>query len=192
MAGLRFTRTAGQTSTPLETRSGSYIYNGDPAYFHDWEFRTLMRLKLYEDAIKAKAQKKASRRNSRRSPTPQDEPTDADAEVDAPGELPNGGDLASLAAAMSRESPSDTSRSSKHGKSSKPSVTSRASHGPKDLPEGDDLDELSASATQARTEMVQKVLEGLREEAFELARDIGVDVLTQPVGYGSLLRNSVI
>ena len=38
-----------------------------------------MRLKLYEDAIKAKAQKKASRRNSRRSPTPQDEPTDADA-----------------------------------------------------------------------------------------------------------------
>ena len=57
VAGLRFTHTAGQTSTPLETRSGSYIYNGDPAYFHDWEFRTLMRLKLYEDAIKAKAQK---------------------------------------------------------------------------------------------------------------------------------------
>ena len=147
-----------------------------------------MRLKLYEDAIKAKAQKKASRRNSRRSPTPQDEPTDADAEVDAPGELPNGGDLASLAAAMSRESPSDTSPSSKHGKSSKPSVTSRASHGPKDLPEGDDLDELSASATQARTEMVQKVLEGLREEAFELARDIGVDVLTQPGGLRKFVK----
>ena len=36
--------------------------------------------------------------------------------------------------------------------------------------------------SQARTEMVQKVLEGLREEAFELARDIGVDVLTQPGG----------
>ena len=189
MAGLRFTRTAGQTSTPLETRSGSYIYNGDPAYFHDWEFRTLMRLKLYEDAIKAKAQKKASRRNSRRSPTPQDEPTDADAEVEAPGEEPEGGgDLASLAAAMSRESPSDTSRSSKHGKSSKPSVTSRASHGPKDLPKGDDLDELSASATQARTEMVQKVLEGLREEAFELARDIGVDVLTRPGGLRKFVK----
>ena len=179
MAGLRFTRTAGQTSTPLETQSGSYIYNGDPAYFHDWEFGTLMRLKLYEDAIKAKAQKKA-RTNSRRSPTPQDEPTDADAEADMPGEGTGGGDLASLAAAMSRESPSDTSRSSKHGKFSKPSVTSRASHGPKG--DADPLDELTASATQARTEMVQKVLEGLREEAFELARDIGVDVLTQPGG----------
>ena len=30
--------------------------------------------------------------------------------------------------------------------------------------------------------MVQKVLEGLRDEAFELARDIGVVVLTQPGG----------
>ena len=103
-------------------------------------------------------------------------------------------DLASLAAAMSRESPSDTSRSSKHGKSSKPSVTSLASHGPKDLPTGDDLDELSASATQARTEMVQKVLEGLREEAFELARDIGVDVLTRPGGlrkFVETLRDNV-
>ena len=189
VAGLLFTRTAGQTSTPLETLSGSYIYNGDPAYFHDWEFRTLMRLKFYEDAIKAKAQKKA-RRNSRRSPAPQDEPTDADAEADPPGEGTGGGDLASLAAAMSRESPSDTSRSSKHRKSSKPSVTSRASHGVKG--DVDPLDELTASATQARTEMVQKVLEGLREEAFELARDIGVDVLTQPRGYGSSLRNSVM
>ena len=103
-------------------------------------------------------------------------------EADPPGEGTGGGDVASLAAAMSRESPSATSRSSKHGKSSTPSVTSRASHGPKDLPTGDYLDELSASATQARTEMVQKVLEGLREEAFELARDIGVDVLTQPGG----------
>ena len=76
-----------------------------------------MRPKLYEDAIRAKAQKKA-RRNSRKSPTPQDEPTDADAEADTPGEVNGGGDLTSLAAAMSQESPSDTSRSSKHGKSS--------------------------------------------------------------------------
>ena len=30
--------------------------------------------------------------------------------------------------------------------------------------------------------MVQKVLEGLRDEAWELARDIGVDVFTQPGG----------
>ena len=180
VAGLRFTRTAVQSSTPLETRSGSYIYNDDPAYFHDWEFRTLMRLKLYEDAIREKAQKKA-RRNSRKSPTPQDEPTDADAEADTPG-VNGGGDLTSLADAMSQRSASDTGRSSisKHGKSSKPSVASLGSHGTKG--DADPLEELTATATLARTEMVQKGLEGLRDEAFELARDIGVDVLTQPGG----------
>ena len=48
--------------------------------------------------------------------------------------------------------------------------------------QADPLDELTASATQARTEMVQRVLEGLREEVLEPARDIGVDVLTQPGG----------
>ena len=73
---------------------------------------------------------------------------------------------------MSQERPSDTSRSSKHGKSSKPSIASLASHGTKG--DADALDELIAAPTQARTEMVQKVLEGLREEAFELARDFGV------------------
>ena len=120
MAGLRFTRSAGHSSTPFDTRSGSYIYSysGDPAYFHDWKFRTLMRLKLYEDATRAKAQKKA-RSNSQRSPTSQDEPTDADAEADTPG-VNGGGDFTSLADAMSQQSPSDSSRSSKHGKSSKP------------------------------------------------------------------------
>ena len=55
VAGLRFNRTHGASSTPLETRSGSYIYSGDPQSFHDWEFRTLMHLKLYEDAVRAKS-----------------------------------------------------------------------------------------------------------------------------------------
>ena len=139
----------------------------------------LMRLKLYEDARRAKAQKKA-RRNSRKSPTQQDEPIDADAEAESPG-VNGGGDLTPLADAMSQQSPSDTgSRSSKHTKSSKPSVASVASHGTKG--DADPLDELTATATQARPEMVQEVLEGLRDEPFELARDIGVDVLTQPGG----------
>ena len=56
----------------------------------------------------------------------------------------------------------------------------------------DPPDELIAAATQARTEMVQKVLEGLREEAFELARDIGVDVLTQPGGLRKFVDKLVV
>ena len=34
--------------------SGSYIYSGDPSAFRDLEFRAAMRLKLYEDAVRAK------------------------------------------------------------------------------------------------------------------------------------------
>ena len=49
--------------------------------------------------------------------------------------------------------------------------------------------QLAATATQARTEMVQKLLEGLQDEAFELARDIGVDVLTQPGGLRKFVEN---
>ena len=106
MAGLRFTRSAGQSSTPLETRSRSCVYNGDPAYFHDWEFRTLTRLKFYEDAIRAKAQKKKAPRNSKGSPTSQDEPTDADTEAAPPG-VNGGGDIASVVEAMSQASASE-------------------------------------------------------------------------------------
>ena len=36
--------------------------------------------------------------------------------------------------------------------------------------------------------MVHRVLEGLRDEAFELARDIGVESLTAPGGFRSLWR----
>ena len=86
---------------------------------------------------------------------------------------------------MNHKSPSEagSSPSSRLGKSRKPSVASLESHGTKE--DLSPLDERSASATQARTAAVQKVLEGLRADAFELARDIGAEVSMQPGG----LRN---
>ena len=94
-----------------------------------------MRLKLYEDTIRAKTQKKKARRNLRGSPTAQDEPTDADTEAVPPG-VNGGGDIASMLEAMSQASPSEAgSRSSKHGKSSKPSAASVESHGTKEGPD---------------------------------------------------------
>ena len=45
--GLRFSQER-HSSAPLETKSGSYIYAGDAANFHDWQFRTLLRIRLYE------------------------------------------------------------------------------------------------------------------------------------------------
>ena len=106
--------------------------------------------------------------------------TDDDAEAELE-ELAGRG-LDSMPDAMSQKSPSEvgSQRSSKPGKPSKPSVGSHGTRG--DL---SPLDELSASATQARTEMVHKVLERLREEAFELARDIGVDVLSSSYPRGA-------
>ena len=44
------------------------------------------------------------------------------------------------------------------------------------------MDETTSYASKVRTEMVHRVLEGLRDEAFELARDIGVESLTAPGG----------
>eukprot|EP00439_Symbiodinium_sp_Y106_P009573 s2309_g1.t1 len=44
------------------------------------------------------------------------------------------------------------------------------------------MDETTSYAVKARTEMVHRVLEGLRDEAFELARDIGIESLTEPGG----------
>jgi len=47
--GLKFVQ--GQYgSTPLETKSGSYIYHGEAGHFHDWEFRTRLRIVLFESA----------------------------------------------------------------------------------------------------------------------------------------------
>ena len=47
VAGLRFG--SGRSSTaPLENKSGSYIYHRDAAHYHDWEFRTLLRIKLFD------------------------------------------------------------------------------------------------------------------------------------------------
>ena len=50
------------------------------------------------------------------------------------------------------------------------------------------MDETSSYASKARTEMVHRVLEGLRDEAFELAKDIGVESLTAPGGLRSFVE----
>ena len=43
-------------------------------------------------------------------------------------------------------------------------------------------------AVKLRTEMVHRVLEGLRDEAFELARDIGIESLTGPGGLDDFIN----
>ena len=56
--GLRFSQER-HSSAPLETKSGSYIYAGDAANFHDWQFRTLLRIRLYEQQLEEETSKPA-------------------------------------------------------------------------------------------------------------------------------------
>ena len=46
VAGRRFQNTCySQNSSPAETKSGSYFYAGTASSYHDWEFRTRVRVK---------------------------------------------------------------------------------------------------------------------------------------------------
>ena len=71
VAGLSFG--SDQSTAPLETKSGSYIYHGDAARYHDSEFRTLLRIKLFD-----------SKKDVESSPTGRSsEPAGPDSEVEA-------------------------------------------------------------------------------------------------------------
>ena len=133
-----------------------------------------MRLRLYEDAVKAKA-RKGSKTGS---------------EVEAPsdsGEEPtsNGEQEASAPAAGAQPTPSEAGIGRGKGagsktRSQKGLVLSQAVA----LAEAQD----TPYAVKLRTEMVHRVLEGLRDEAFGLARDMGIESLTGPGGLDGFIN----
>eukprot|EP00435_Cladocopium_sp_Y103_P001100 s1054_g1.t1 len=132
--GLKFVQ--GQYgSTPLETKSGSYIYYGDAGHFHDWEFKTRLRIVLFESA----------------SVDPVVAAPDEDEEPEDMSTFP---DLAGKP--TSPKSPS-TPNSGKAG--------GARSTGAKPLDRGP---------------LVNKIVEGLRGDAFPIASDVGLDHLTAP------------
>ena len=145
-----------------------------PRTFHDWEFQPL---KLYEDAIRAKTKtttkgdKTIDPHNSDDSHAEAASPTRAAAETPVPAE--DRPDMEAEAAASQGGPPlRPRSRAPKSFESG--SVRSATAAAP--------MDETTSYAIKARTEMVHKVPKGLREEAFELARDIGIGALTAPGG----------
>ena len=135
VAGLRFGY--GRSSAPLETKSGSYIYHGDAANYHDWEweFRTLLRIKLFVDSKKEPVS----------SPSAASEPARPDPDVEA-------------------------------GISPHPRPGRRDDAAP-----GDD-------AGKDRSTLVNKFVEGLRGDAFLIARDLGLETLTQDGGLERLVE----
>ena len=145
-----------------------------------------MRLKLYEDAIRAKS--KPSKGDKTIDPDDSDDsrteaasPTRAAADPPVPSEdRPDVDPVPQPSEGGPPRPPTRAPKTSDAG-----SVKSTAA-----LP----MDESTSYAIKARTEMVHKVLEGLRDEAFELARDIGIEALTAPGGlrdFISRMRNVV-
>ncbi|CAE7946174.1 unnamed protein product [Symbiodinium sp. KB8] len=120
-------------------------------------------LKLYEDAVRAKSRKKATTglEAGRGSPVSIPEPVPV---VDGDSEI------------------EFVPASIKSGRSK--------GLGIKPDPAGDDaMDESTHWAVKLCTEMVQKVVEGLRGEAFELARDIGIEAMTAPGGLKAFIQS---
>ena len=156
IAGLRFGADGrgGALSTPHETKSGSYIYSGDPAGFHDWEFRTRLRIRCMEEAVKAKEEYRA---RASRPRTPQEpEEVEEEEEEEFPFPFPM------------REEESPPRRPQARSPVS-PTAIAGVNH-PSD-----------------RTSVVHKVLEGLRGDAFLVARDLGLEKLISPGGLDLLV-----
>ena len=180
--GLRFSRSS-FPSTPLETRSGTYIYDGAPSTYHDWEFRTSMRLKLYEDAIRSNSKKAKC---DAKSIDPDGSDDDSRAEEANPTR-------AAAALVPSEDRPdmdATTPPGDRSGSPARPRASTQKSDdwgSAESITAALPMDESSPYAVKARTEMVHRVLEGLRDEAFELARDIGIESLPAPGG----LRNFI-
>ena len=156
VAGLRFNPGTGQTSTPLETKSGSYIYYGDAASFHDWEFRTRLRIRLLEKS------------------------SDPDRTGEASPAQPGGGSQPGTSSAGQPQSDPGMSPypeppgpgQDAPGEDAHPSPRPTKSDSGKDSERSSD-----------KSILVNKIIEGLRGDAFSIARDLGIDVI---MGKGGL------
>ena len=146
VAGLRYG--AGQANGYAETKSGSFIYHGDAASYHDWEFRTLLRVELLE------AQEAALRRaaTEKRVETPSKETVEEEEEI------------------PTTEAPPRTPP--------RPGSSTTESRFFKD-PE--------VEISKERYTLVAKIMEGLRGNAFLVARDMGTAALVQDEGLRSLI-----
>ena len=152
--GLRFSQER-HSSAPLETKSGSYIYAGDAANFHDWQFRTLLRIRLYEQQLEETS------KSADLVGTTATEPAAEDSQEYAT--------FPDLSGATQATQPTSAASTPKSGASRKSSKSGK---------QKTDVD---------RGPLVNKVIEGLRGDAFSIARDLGLEVLSEPGGLVKLV-----
>ena len=153
MAGLRYCPSS--PTGPLETKSGAYVYSGDPSHFHEWQFRTLLRVELCKKKMEQKAKEKAKEASS--SPV---SPASSGRRRREPTEAAEQEDAEETAAEVSPQAPSGEHSAGLGGFAS-----------PRSQEEHDLLD------VSPYVELVTKVMEGLRGDAFLMAKDLGLNAL---------------
>ena len=138
-----------------------------------------MRLRLYEDAVKAKSRKTSKSGSEVEAPSDSGEEPTSGAEQEA--SVPAG----ETQPADEPPTPSEAGIGRGKGAGSK----TRSQKGLV-LSQAVAMAEVESTpyAVKLRTEMVHRVLEGLRDEAFELARDIGIESLTGPGGLDDFIN----
>ena len=165
VAGLKFGAER-LTSAPAETKSGSYIYDGNPQSFHDWEFRTLLRIRLFEEShpeeVVASNTQKSSKPGKVGPRSTEQFVAEPEGDED---EFPFPERERSRPYSMQEDPEESASRTGK-------SETSQA---------------FQAKRRQDLATLVNKIVEGLRGDAFLVARDLGHEVLMQPKGLETLI-----
>ena len=67
LAGLRYQATSFGTA-PQERKSGSYVYHGTANGFHEWEFRTKIRVEFAKSKIKKKLLEQEAQKSEQSTP----------------------------------------------------------------------------------------------------------------------------
>ena len=198
-------------SAPAETKSGSYIYSGSASAYHDWEFRTRIRMLQHKEKQKrellkelriaaqssARAQTASPRKWGPKARASVAESQDLPAGgVDRPTEDASSGTPASPSSARRRRTMPDTAAAeeSDGDAGSLPSHPSQVED--EDGSIGDRAFTEPVMPTMAdvseadidMSECVSKILEGLRGDAFSIARDIGLNRFLQPDGIDHLIE----
>ena len=131
------------------------MYSGDPSHFHEWQFRTLLRVELCKKKMEQKAKEKAKEASS----SPVTSPASSGRRRRQPTEAAGQGDAEEAAAEVSPQAPSGEHE-----------IGGFAS--PRRHHEDDDFVHVSPYV-----ELVTKVMEGLKGDAFLMAKDLGLNSL---------------
>ena len=199
VAGLRYQQPdAWGHSSPAETKSGSYIYNGLASSFHDWEFRTRARVLQHRERQRRELLKDLRASSVAKSKSASPRRWRGKTTRNASSNPTEGAESSGIAASPSsarrtRPAPPAEDDGAESERSQAPSHPSRVD---------DDDDNDSYPDTDPATytlqdvkdesidmnECVSKVLEGLRGDAFSIARDIGLTRLLEHDGIDHLIE----